>query len=511
MATFTNYPITKQTSLGDLVGNLSNMQTFQQQQELLPIQLEKAQLDIQKQRATTPLDISLKQLEELKARETNPSEIARLQSLSKQQLGTEQPTITKAVQEAKQQEIKTKVDQFAFDKDYNKEINQIIGGYVNDPRIKSTKPTEIMGVIKDAEDQVKRLVKSDPEGDIKTELRFAPLKNLVSTNKHANVEQALKNIIQSGITPTSQQTLQTPQLTTLSGAPATFTPATGTATPLTINDQIPQNTQGGAQGQSGIYPSDKNLPPGPPGASQLLQGVTPIQMSLPYPVRRAGDIRPLAPNEDVDTAKGVAYRNGLTTRQTDLAQSRRNLDEVIAQADKIAKESNKFGILDTSTGTLGAISRGYASVIGDPTYKKLSKDLANVQISNILAQGGSMDTVAGQQLQKMANGDETYPPNVLKDIARRTYADVQNLDMQATGASKFAKKYGDSNLNAFKQMWSANADSKIFEAMTIFKNVKDKTERNKAINDLLGSNPETRQEFYEKYNNIKKLTEKGEL
>lgn len=503
MPVFTDYPTTKQTSLNDLIGGISNIQNFQQQQQLMPLQLEKAKLDIEKARATTPLDISLKQLEELKARQTNASEIARLQSLSKQQLGVEAPTITTAEEQAKQQQIKTQIDRFAFDKDYNKEINQIIGGYINDPRIKSDKPTEIMGVLKDAEDQVKRLVKSDPDGEIKTELRFAPLKNLVSTNKHANVEQAFKNIIQSGITPTSQQTLQTPQLATVGGAPAIFQSATGTASPLNIGGQVPQMLQG--QPQGGPLPQGMALPQGAP------QGVTPTQMSLPYPVRKAGDIRPLAPNEIVDTEKGAAYRNNLTTRQTDLAQSRRNLDEVISQADKIAKESNKFGILDTSTGTLGGISRIYASVIGDPKYKQLSKDLANVQIANIQAQGGSMDTVAGQQLQKMANGDETYPPDVLKNIARRTYADVQNLDMQATGAAKFAQKYGDNNLNAFKRMWSQNADSKVFEAITIFNNVKDKAERDKAINDLLGSNPQARQQFYDKYNNIKKLTATGEL
>jgi len=508
MPVFTNYPTTQPMQLSDMLGDLSTLQQYKQQQQLMPIQLEKAQLDIQKAREFNPLEISLKKLEELKARETNPSEIQRLQSLSRQQLGTEPSTITTAAEQAKQQQIRTQADQFAFDKDYNKEINQILGGYVNDPRIKSNKPKEIMGVIKDAEDQVKRLVKTDPEGDIKTELRFAPLKNLIATNKHANIEQVLKNIIQSGITPTSQQSLQTPQLTTVGGAPAVFQPATGTAQPLAIGgqeqQQMPQGMPQGAP-QGGPLPPGMGLPQGMP------QGVTPTQMSLQYPVRRAGDIRPLAPNEDVDTAKGVAYRNNLTTRQTDLATSRRNLDEVISQADKIAKESTKFMGFDTSTGTLGAMSRGIANITGDPKYKQLSKDLANVQIANIQAQGGSMDTVAGQQLQKMANGDETYPPEVLKNIARRTYADVQNLDMQATAASKFAQKYGDNNLNAFKRMWSQNADSKVFEAITIFENVKDKAERNKAINDLLGSNPQARQQFYNKYNNIKKLTETGEL
>ena len=350
------------------------------------------------------------------------------------------------------------------------------------------------------------MTKSDPEHELKTEARFAPLKALVVSGKHPNVEQALKNIIQTGITPTSQQTLQTPQLTTVGGAPAIFQPATGGVQPLAIGgqeqQQMPQSMpQGMPQGapQGGPLPPGMGLPQGAP------QGVSATQMSLQYPVRRAGDIRPLAPNEDVDTANGVKYRNSLTTRQTDLSTSRRNLDEVLKAATQIEKE-DLF-----SSGVLGAVNRTLKGIAGDPKYKQLSKDLANVQIANIQAQGGSMDTVAGQQLQKMANGDETYPPEILKNIARRTYADIQNLDMQASGAAKFAQKYGDNNLNAFKRLWSQNADSKVFEAMTIFENVKDRTERSKAINELLGSNPQARQQFYNKYNNIKKLTETGEL
>jgi hypothetical protein len=235
------------------------------------------------------------------------------------------------------------------------------------------------------------------------------------------------------------------------------------------------------------------------------QGVTPTQMSLQYPVRKAGDVRPFAPNEAIDTEKGATYRNSLTTRQTDLAASRRNLDEVIDAAIKIDKE-DLF-----STGVLGAITRTVKGWAGDPKYKQLSKDLANVQISNIQAQGGSLDTVAGQSLMKMASGDETYPPDVLVNIARRTYSDLTNLDMQATAASKFAQKYGDSNLNSFKRMWSNNADSKVFEAMSIFENVKDPAKAKEEIDKLLGDNPKRREEFFKKYNNIKKLTATGEL
>jgi hypothetical protein len=284
--------------------------------------------------------------------------------------------------------------------------------------------------------------------------------------------------------------LQTPQL--VSGpnqAPALLTPGTGALTPATIGQQAaPQAPQGAPQ-----------------GAPAQPSGVTPTQMQLSYPIRRAGDIRPMAPNEQIDQEKGASYRNGLTTRQTDLATARRNLDEVIKEAGNIQKE-DLF-----SSGALGALTRTVKGFIGDPKYKQLSKDLANVQIANIQAQGGSMDTVAGQQLQRMANGDETFPPEVLINIARRTYADLTNLDMQATAASKFAQKYGDANLNTFKRLWSSNADSKVFEAMSIYQNVKDPEKRKQEIDRLLGSNPEKRQEFFQKYNNIKKLTETGEL
>jgi hypothetical protein len=144
--------------------------------------------------------------------------------------------------------------------------------------------------------------------------------------------------------------------------------------------------------------------------------------------------------------------------------------------------------------------------------------------------GGSMETDAGKSLVRMANGDETYPPDILIKIARRTYSDLTNLDMQATGAAKFAKKYGDSNLNTFKQQWSSNADSKVFEAMAVFENVKDPVKRKAEIDKLFGEKPEQknyknqsayesaldsyakqRQQFFDKYNNIKKLTATGEL
>jgi hypothetical protein len=83
--------------------------------------------------------------------------------------------------------------------------------------------------------------------------------------------------------------------------------------------------------------------------------------------------------------------------------------------------------------------------------------------------------------------------------------------MQANGAQKFAQQYGDNNIKAYQQLWNANADTKVFEAMNIYKDITDPTKRKFEIEKLLGSDPVKRQEFYNKYQNIKKLSETGGL
>lgn len=436
------------TSLADLIGTARGVQAYQQAEQLNPLAVQKARMDIEQAQKINPL------------------------------------AVRKVEEEVSQAETATKKGKLGLSQDQTKIINDNIGSVLNDERLIDPNPQRRAIPLIEAR---QRVVSSgvDP---VMAEIMFGPLLDKAMRDKNPNAVKDMmsniKNIQQSGIGASGQQALQTPQLATVGGAPATFVSGNATAKPLNIGGETAP-----AGGQ----------------ASQPPSGVTPTQMQLTYPVRRAGDIRPLAPNEGIDTEKGAAYRNSLTTRQTDLATARRNLDEVIKEAANIKKE-DLF-----SSGVLGTLTRTVKGGLGDPKYKQLSKDLANVQIANIQAQGGSMDTVAGQQLQKMANGDETFPPDVLINIARRTYADLTNLDMQATAASKFAQKYGDSNLNTFKRMWSSNADSKVFEAMSIYENVKDAQKRKEEIDKLLGSNPQQRQEFFQKYNNIKKLTSTGEL
>jgi hypothetical protein len=305
----------------------------------------------------------------------------------------------------------------------------------------------------------------------------------VAENHPEKLVSVLQNIGTAAISSSEQAASRRPQLTTTAGgAPALYTAEPGTITQPNIQ-----------QGQGQTPPP---LPKEPEAATTTGQI---------YPKRVAGDLRPYAPGEAEDEKSGIAYKNGLVKRQGELTTSKRNLDEVIKEATKLNPDSV------WSSGFLGMVNRKFKDFIGDPTYKQLSKDLANVQIANIQAMGGSLDTVAGQQLTKMANGDETYPPSVLINIARRAYADLIDLDMRATAAEKYAQVHGVANMNKFKQDWAANSDSKLFEAMSIEKSNLSPEQKKKEFKALLGNDPNVLKDLQQKKKNLEKLTATGDL
>ena len=251
-------------------------------------------------------------------------------------------------------------------------------------------------------------------------------------------------------------------------------------------------------------------------ADQMAQPVsTGAGFKLSYPVRKAGEAVQRLPAEVADEAAGNLYRNSLIKNQGNLVTNRRNLEEVISEADKVEKNLSLLGFKVDNAGFLGAGARKLNEFFGTETgitLKQLNKDLANVAISNITAAGGSMDTVAGQQLTKMANGDETYPPVILKDIARRAMSDMTNLDMQARGAQEFARKFGANNLNDYRQQWSKNADSRLFELINIENSSMSSDQRQAARSKLFkGMNDKQKSEMAQKLRNLQKLSTTGQL
>ena len=247
--------------------------------------------------------------------------------------------------------------------------------------------------------------------------------------------------------------------------------------------------------KAGVQPQDMSQP----AKSEFSKPVP-----LSYQVRQAGQAFTALPQEDADRKVGTEFRNNLVSRLPNMATERRNIDETIEVAEKLEKSSAP------TSGILGAAYRKVATWAGDPTYYELSKNLAQTTLSNMQALG--LRTDADKNLSSAANGDYTYPPETLIKIAQRAKADMHNIEMQAAAAEKFSQKFGDNNMNAFKQMWSNNADTKIFQAMNIFNDPKlSAEEKAKARDKLLGTDPKQIKIFNEKYNNINKLVQTGTL
>jgi hypothetical protein len=225
---------------------------------------------------------------------------------------------------------------------------------------------------------------------------------------------------------------------------------------------------------------------------------------LPFPVRRADQPYTTMPTEEKDQAAGFDYRNNLVSAQTNLAQGRRNVDEVIQQAKKIGDE-----LYFAKGGLAGQAEQKIRMAIGSEKYDMLAKDLANMAITNSKAMGAVGGTVAGLDMAAVANGTIKVPPDVLVKIAGRVQADQRNLDMQASGAQQFSQRYGDNNMKAYQQAWNANArDTKIFEAMNILETEADPNKLQSKFKELFPSEKK-RKTILKQYRNLKSLAATG--
>jgi len=228
-----------------------------------------------------------------------------------------------------------------------------------------------------------------------------------------------------------------------------------------------------------------------------------------YPVPQAGQPRAQNPQEEVDRTFGAQYRTGLKQIQQAYPAVRQNYDKLVDQAEQIAG-TTFFG------GSAGTAERALKAKLGSPEYQQLSKDLANAQIAQIQATGGSLDTVAGQSLAAHANGSVVYDPKVLIDIARRNAANLENSYGQSFGADKASEKYGDANVNRkFRTEWNKNANNNsVFEMQYIYNRAKTPEEGAANVAKYIKESKlsaDKRKELATKYQNLQKLRNEGSL
>jgi hypothetical protein len=469
---FTGYanpvPAGAQTSMADMLNLASGVQNYQQAQQVNPLALQAKQLEVARAQQMNPLAIR---------------EQAAKTAVAEQ---TQDPQIAAAKEQAKQAEIKTLVDRYGLNSTQTNDFAKIMGGYETDPRlkdpenVKTTDATSIMHEIKAA---------AVAKGISPETVDVLGAKGLVTAmTDPAKFAQYMNNTANSMRSTAEQQSVKPSVQVTESGQTVTKTPG--------LPAQTPTATVGTAQG---FQPTKPTITAADMGSTFNPDAPAP----LPHPVRNANVPYRPDPTEPADTTAGVQLRQGLLGHLNNTAEANRNLDEALSAITKLKPDSIY------SKGLLGTITRNISNVAGSSDYQQLSKDLANLQISQIKAQGGTTD--AGSALQAKANGTETYNPDVLLNIWKRTKAKQTEMLMQAPALQTFVQKYGDANVAKFQQEWSKNADSKVFEAMNINQYVTDPAQKKQQINDLLGNDPKARALFAKKYDNINKLTSNGSL
>jgi len=331
---------------------------------------------------------------------------------------------------------------------------------------------------------------------------YSVLADAKKANNPALLQNWMFNNLMSQQAPPQQQQLLAP-----AGAPnidAGGVPGFGIATPSGPGFR-PLSLESGAPAAPAA--------PARPSMGQP-SGVTPGALQMPpmrYPVRQQGQANIPVPGEREDFVAGREYVNKLTAVQPAMATSKRDVQEVVAKADEIAK---KLKAPSFQSGYIGAIERNVREkVMGDSDYQQLSKDLARLQLSTMAAQGSSLNTDAGKNLAAQANGTVTYAPEVIMSQARKTYAGILATEAEGQAAELFRQRYGEANHNAFKQTWSKNSNNRVFELMGLQDLVPDPAEQERITKEVIlkGMTPKQIDDLTKQYRNIKRLRETGSL
>lgn len=251
--------------------------------------------------------------------------------------------------------------------------------------------------------------------------------------------------------------------------------------------------------------------------SQKLATEVPQQANVPdysqpipprFPVRQPGQAVFNLQQGEADAQKsGSEFVRNVVAQRNTISPVRNNLEKIMSTTDQLlAKQGFQAG-----KGL--QVEQYLTKLVDDSEYKTLSKNLANLQLSLIGNNPQALSSDAGKQMTAAASGTEVYPPKVLQKIVVQLHGEMENRDRQGIAADKYARKFGESNMPSFTQMWNNNADNKVFELMSLPKLIKDPQTRVKMADEIIGypKGSEQRKVFEQKYLNIQKLIKDGTL
>jgi len=503
-----------QTSLADMMGIARGAQAYQQAEQINPLELQAKELALRQAQQINPLALEQQQSATQTAQQAAATGGINLNILKQKDL--ERQNLQTFFSDPGNFQTDGRIDINKINKvvptlapltgsDYVKNLSDLSTaqtaaekasmGLTQDDRQLVSSALGIVGRagVQDPQiviNEMRMLVDQNPNNKhLKSLVENAYVPIFSKMQPGANVADASIKASQSILTPVQQQTTFAPTTAvTTENRVVTTTPSVGAGAPC-VSISTAGGLQSGAPSANAPVPAGTEVAPG---------------MRVPYPVRSAAQPFIAEPTEAKDQAAGAEYRNNLVNNQMSLTQGRRNVQEVIKQATGINEK-----LYFPEGGIFGQAEQKILSALKSDQYDLLAKDLANMHITNSRAMGTVGGTVAGLDMAAVAGGTVKVPPKVLIDIARRVQADQTNLDMQANGAQQFSQKFGDNNMKAYQQAWTANArDTKIFEAMNLLENETDPTKLKTEFEKLFPTEKK-RKTILKQYKNLKSLAATG--
>jgi hypothetical protein len=484
MATFTNYPTTQPMQLSDMLGDLSTVQQYKQQQQLMPLQLEKAKLELEQSRAKTPTEVLKAGIEGQVAEQTNLERKALMEfqknpdnwstngrvdidklnkaiPLIAPLTGAEHIDKLTKLGDAQTKAIESKQNLTQKQREIVSNRFGLLGRLgIQDPKI--------------VRDELKRLKNENPDNKDLHTLIDAYDVPYSMTNSGQHVTQDLIRASQSMLSPSQQQESLTPKAGTLdTGArilSTVQTPSIGGNIPTTTvgqslaNKEVPPGifanpiTQqpmlvGGSNNQPpSAFGGAPGMPPSAPMGGAAPSGI------LPQGMTGGGQMAQLPQESPENFNKRYQSAQAIYTKAVDQYNNPQSQYGHIPTAQQL--NSNVLKLLKDESVNTGAIPQYLADKSNKGLLNKKEQELAKYLEQRIQNLGPRTDAAAVNL--KSAFGSFNLKKETLKDLIRQDNVWVTTQDLLGKGTLNNGGRQGNPNFDKvqnFNQQFSMYASN----------------------------------------------------
>lgn len=426
-------------SLGDMLNIARGAQAYQQEQQLNPLALQKAQAE---------------------------ANVAT---------GTEKSRIAQSISEAETSRINALKANYGLDESEHSSFAKILGGFAYDPRLSPEEikrnPEGVLEVIHD----MKAEGKASGIRDKRLDTIIAPAMAKALQNPQS-VPQYLQNMMMRGMTPSEQRSAGIEKVeVTPTGQVVRITPTTYGNKPQ-VSFEKPK----------GEVPANEQIETDTFGNKVIVQRDTSgrIISSRPVPGAVSGGFQSLPPGETTESVKTARDQQlAVQKAAANVQNSQFNNNKIIELADK--------ALVGVGAETLSKLGGGYAVLpfTSNPTEnRQILGHQLGLETANLASSAG-LSTDAARNLASQVSGDINWTADAIKSTARMNRALSTGTDMLNRGMTNAINKANNNPIAGrdFQNKWSTQEELlPTLQFIDAMRNAKSDPSGAKAMIDSLG-------------------------